>query len=238
MENHKKFIAIIPARGGSKRFPGKNIYPLNGKPLISYAIEATKGIKSIDRVIVSTDNAEIAEVAKRYGAEIPFMRPDNLAIDSSPTIDTLTYTVQRLDDEGYHADYVVLLQPTSPLISSNYIDEAIGLAIENNADSVVAVVEVNNLNHPYNIREIKEDGTIKFWQDKLHYEYIVKPKEKPKFYYAGGVWVSSFQTLIGERKLEGKNNYPLIIPDLAALDVDYKEDLELIEAIIKVRDKN
>ncbi|MDD4271698.1 MAG: acylneuraminate cytidylyltransferase family protein [Patescibacteria group bacterium] len=232
--NNKKFIAIIPARGGSKRFSGKNIYPLNGKPLISYAIEAAKKAKLVDRVIVSTDNIEIAEIAKQYGAEIPFMRPDYLATDLSPSIDTIRYTLEKLAEDGYRADYVVLLQPTSPLISADNLDEAIDLAIKNKAGSVVAVVEVDGLNHPYNIREIQPDGTIKFWQDELHYEYIVKPKEKPKFYYAGGIWVSSFDTVMKEKKLESRNNYPLIISKISAMDIDKKEDLELIELFMKL----
>lgn len=235
MEKNKKFLAIIPARGGSKRFPGKNIYPLNGKPLISYAIEVAKKTKLVDRVIVSTDNIEIAEIAKQYGAEVPFIRPGYLAADLSPTIDTIRYTLEKLAEGGYRADYVVLLQPTSPLICSANLDEAIDLAIKNNADSVVSVVGVDGLNHPYNIREIRQDGIIKFWQDKLHYEYIVKPKEKPKFYYAGGVWVTSFDTIMKENRLEGKNNYPLIISKVVASDIDEKEDLELIELLMKLK---
>lgn len=232
MGQKKQFIVIIPARGGSKRFPGKNIYPLLEKPLLSYPIEAAKKAKLVDRVIVSTDSEEIARAAKEYGAEVPFMRPAELAQDSSSVIDVMIWTVQELErQEGYHADYAILLQPTTPIILSEQIDEAISIALEKNADSVVSVAEVDTINHPYNIREIKEDGTITFWQYDLHYKYYAK-KPKPKFYHAANLWLSSYETLTRERLLEGKRNYPLIVPAVYSLDIDYKEDLELIEAYL------
>lgn len=230
----KKIIVIIPARGGSKRFPRKNIHPLCGKPLISYPILAAKKAKSIDRVIVSTDDEEIAGISKFFGAEIPFMRPDELATDTSPVIDSIVYTVKTLEErEGYRADYAVLLQPATPLITGEQIDEAAGLVIEKNADSVVCVSPVDTINHPYNIREILEDGTIKFWQYDLHYDYL--QKSKPKFYHAANLWLSSYETLMNEHKLEGKKNYPVILDPLYSLDIDYRSDLEMIEAIMKQR---
>jgi len=109
-------IAIIPARGGSKGLPGKNIRPLNGKPLIAYAIEAALKAKHIDRVIISTDDEEIARVAVEYGAELPFMRPAELASDTAMAIDNYIYTIGRLEEEGGKPiDAFVVLQPTSPL---------------------------------------------------------------------------------------------------------------------------
>ncbi|MCK4554847.1 acylneuraminate cytidylyltransferase family protein [Candidatus Parcubacteria bacterium] len=236
MIDNKKFVVIIPARGGSKRFPGKNIYPLNRKPLISYPIEAAKKSKYVDRIIVSTDDNEIAQVAKQYGAEIPFMRPGELSTDTNPVINAMIYTVKELEErENYHVDYTILLQPASPLIETEQVDKAIEIAIEKQADSVVAVAQVNTLNHPYNIREIIEDGTIKFWQEELHYQDLGKPK--PKFYHAGVMWLSSFKTLIQEKKLEGKKNYPLILNAIYFLDIDYKEDLELVEAWMQYNER-
>lgn len=229
---NKKFIVVIPARGGSKRFPGKNIYPLAGMPLIAYPIRAAREVKSVERVIVSTDDEKIAAVAREHGAEIPFMRPKELAEDSSSVIDVLIHTVLELERrEGYYADYAILLQPTTPLVTPDQIERAGALAAEKNADSVVTVAEVDTINHPYNIREIKSDGTIAFWQYDMHYEYYAK-KSKPRFYHAANLWLSSYETLTGDRLLEGKKNYPLIVPAIYSLDIDYKEDLDLIEAYL------
>jgi N-acylneuraminate cytidylyltransferase/CMP-N,N'-diacetyllegionaminic acid synthase len=231
-----KFIAIIPARGGSKRFPGKNIYPLCGKPLLSYPIGIAKKVKEIDRVIVSTDDPKIAAAAKKYGAEVPFMRPVELAGDTSPVVETMIYTVKRLEqEEGFHADYVILLQPTNPLVQPKHVAQAIKLAREKKADSVVAVAPLDVINHPYNIREILADGTIKFWQNKLHYEFLRKPR--PKFYHVASIWISSYDTLDKNKKLEGKRNFPLIVDPIYTLDIDYKEDLELIEAWLEYKKK-
>jgi len=225
----EKIIVVIPARGGSKRFPGKNIYPLNGKPLISYPIQAAKASKLVDRVIVSTDDEEIAKVARKFGAEIPFMRPSDLATDNSAVVETMTHLVLELQKrEGYKADYAVLLQAATPLVETEQIDSVIRLAIDKNADSVVTVGQVNTVNHPYNIRTIKDDGTMKFWQEDLHYEYLTKEKEK--FYFPANIWLSSFNTLVNHKKLEGEKNYPFIVKPIYGLDIDYKEDLELIEA--------
>lgn len=227
----KKIIVLIPARGGSKRFPGKNIYPLLGKPLIAHTIEKSKEAKWIDRVIVSTDDEKIAAVAKQYGAEVPFMRPAELATDTSPVIDTMVYTVEKLNNDfGYRADYTVLLQAVSPLFEVHSIDQAIDLALVKAADSVVAVTEVNTLNHPYNVRSLLPDGRIKFWQEELHYKDL--GQSKPKFYHAGVLWLSSYDTLVKHHRLEGENNYPVMVKPVHILDIDYKEDLEFIEAYI------
>ncbi len=227
----KKIITIIPARGGSKRFPGKNIFPLDGKPLIWYPIDAALQSSFIDRVIVSTDSLEIAEVSKNLGAEVPFMRPEELATDQSPVIDTIRYTLERLHNEGYHADYVLLLQAASPVISSENIDRLITLALENNADSAVAVSSVDTLNHPDNIRQIGNDGHIKFWREKEHYENL--GKGRAPFYKAANMWLSSYATVIEKNRLEGEKNLPLIVDSVYSMDIDYFHDLEVIEVWMK-----
>ena len=236
-KDNKKFAVIIPARGGSKRFPGKNLHSLNGKPLIAYPIEAAQKAKLVDRIIVSTDDNEIAKVARQYGAEFPFARPVELAGDTSPVIEAIVYTVEELERrDGYHVDYIILLQSTTPIIESEQIDKAIKMALESNADSVVAVAEVETICHPYNVREIKEDGTIKFWQEKLHYDFFGRPK--PKFYKPANLWLSSYETLIKERRFESsKRNIPLLVEPIYCSDIDFKEDLESVELWMKA-DKN
>jgi len=224
-------LVIILARGGSKRFPGKNLAPLLGKPLIVHPILAAKGAKRVERVIVSTDDEPIAEVAKEYGAEVPFMRPSELASDEARAIDAVRFTVQELKKrEGYHADYIVTLQPTTPVVEPRQIDAAVELAIEKQADSVVNVSTVDTINHPYNIREVRADGTMRFWQEELHYS--VASKDRPVFYHAANLWLSSYDTIMSG-KFEGEKNYPIIVPQIYASDIDFKEDLERLERILR-----
>ena len=135
-------IAIIPARGGSKGIPNKNIKQLSGKPLIAYTIEAAKNAKSLKKIILSTDDQEIAKIARNYGVEVPFMRPKELATDDALAIDNYIYTIERLNSklrEPYES--FVVLQPTSPLRTALDIDNAVRIFRENNADSVVSVSE-------------------------------------------------------------------------------------------------
>lgn len=228
-----KVLAIIPARGGSKRFPGKNLHPLMGKPLIAHPIDAAKKARLVERVVVSTDSQEIADAARRAGAEVPFLRPAELAGDRSSVIDAIIYTVEELARrDGYAPDYTVVLQPTTPIIGGGQIDNGIGLVVRHGADSAVAVAEVNTINHPYNIRAIREDGTVGFWQEKLHYDYYTV-KQKPKFYHAANMWITSRRTLLEERRIEGARNLPLIADPIYASDIDYKSDLLRIEAYLE-----
>ena len=149
-------LAIIPARGGSKGIPGKNIKLLSGKPLIVYTIEAAMAAKSVDRIILSTDDPEIAKIAGKYDVEIPFMRPAHLSKDDSLAIDNYIYTIDRLNTTSptQYNEFVVL-QPTSPLRSASDIDNAIKLFHEKNADSLISVCEAS---HP------------PLWAKKIHWE--------------------------------------------------------------------
>ena len=147
-------LAVIPARGGSKGIPGKNIKDLYGQPLISYTIQAALDCKKIDRVVVSTDSEEIAGVAKKYGADVPFLRPAALAMDTSKTIDAVIDVLERLQ-ETY--EYVVLLQPTSPLRTAEDIEKAIDKAIASGKD-VASISLVKE--HPVLMREIGADGVL------------------------------------------------------------------------------
>ncbi|PIR82440.1 hypothetical protein COU20_02275 [Candidatus Kaiserbacteria bacterium CG10_big_fil_rev_8_21_14_0_10_59_10] len=226
-------IAVIPARGGSKRFPGKNVALLGGKPLVAWPIESAKRAKEVERVIVSTDSEEIARVAKEYGAEV-IIRPAELATDASPVIEAVKHVLTELEKEnGYRADYVVLLQPTTPLIEPEQIDAAVALAKEKGADSVVNVSEVDTVNHPYNVREMAADGTVRFWQNELH--YTVTGKDRPKFYRAANLWLASYETVMREGKMEGNKTYPIIVAAKYSSDIDYKDDLERIEAFLRLK---
>lgn len=148
--SHKKILGIITARGGSKGIPGKNIKELAGKPLIAYTIEAAQASGVFDRLILSTDDEKIAEIARAYGCEVPFMRPEELAQDTTSHLAVLQHAVAWLhDNEGYEADYIMILQPTSPLRTDTHIKEAVLLFEKSNADSLVSVCEAPKHYHPH-----------------------------------------------------------------------------------------
>ena len=127
MIGNKKLLAVIPARGGSKRLPRKNILDLSGKPMISWTIDAALGSKYIDRIVVSTDDQEIAKISKDCGADIPFIRPLELATDYATSIDVVLNLIESLERNNEYYDYIMLLQPTSPLRSTKNINESVEL---------------------------------------------------------------------------------------------------------------
>lgn len=139
MYKNKSFLAVIPARAGSKRLPGKNLKELAGKPLICWTIDAASGSGFLDRIIVSTDSEEIAAVAEKAGAEVPFMRPPELATDIAGTVDVVLHAVEEIWKTGCAFDYIVLLQPTSPLRTSDDIDSAIQNIISSGKDALISV---------------------------------------------------------------------------------------------------
>lgn len=154
MFSEKKILAIIPARSDSKSVPRKNIRELGGKPLIAYTIEEAKNSRYIDRVIVSTEDQEIAEVSKEYGAEVPFLRPKELAKDDSSSLSVILHAINYLEEkENYFADIIVFLQPTSPFRKTSHIDE--GIEKIGNCDAVIGISEVKE--HPYFTMEKKGD---------------------------------------------------------------------------------
>lgn len=230
--NHMRTFAFIPARGGSKRFPGKNLYPLHGTPLIAYPIRAALAAKGIERVIVSTDSEEIAQVARTHGADV-ITRPAELATDDASVVSALVHTYSELERGDWHPTHSVLLQATTPLVEPGHIQSALALAEQKGADSVVSVSIVDTINHPYNIRVSQPDGTVRFWQEDLHYS--IPEKERPVFYRAAHLWLSKREVVLESGRLEGLVNVPLIVPPVYGVDIDFKEDLERIEAWLRYK---
>lgn len=155
MYKDKKILAIIPARGGSKGIPKKNIIDLLGKPLLYYSIKSAKESKYIDKVIISTDDEEIAEVGKELGVDVPFLRPEEISGDKAKSIDAFIHAIKELEKLEEKYDYILLLQNTSPLRQSWHIDEAIEKLIESNERSLVSVSEVTE--HPCIMRTLDEN---------------------------------------------------------------------------------
>lgn len=221
-------IAIIPARGGSKGLPGKNVRPLNGKPLIAYAIEAALKAKHIDRVIISTDDEVIARVAVDYGAELPFMRPAELASDTAMAIDNYIYTIGRLEKEsGKSIDAFVVLQPTSPLRIAEDIDGAVELFEQKKADSVISYCQEA---HPVTWHKyLDEDGRF----ENIFDANIKNRQENRASYYPNGAVYVFRTSMIRERKYYTEKSYAYVMPRSRSVDIDFIDDFEYAEFLLK-----
>lgn len=221
------YYAIIPARGGSKRLPGKNIALLNKKPLIAYTIEAAISSKKLSRSIVSTDNEEIASVAKQFGAEVPFLRPTELAQDKSSVLDALNHALAHLERQGDRIDAVVLLQPTSPFRTGEHIDEAIALFESSDADTVTAVC--NAREHPYYAWTVENGRLQPFFS--LEKQMKARQDLPPAFIENGSIYVIK-RSLIAEHRIYGNRIVPYVMPSINSVDIDTREDLQWAEFLI------
>ena len=223
-------IAIIPARGGSKGLPGKNILQLCGKPMIVYTIEAALKSKHIDHVIVSTDDQKIADIALLYGAEVPFLRPDFLASDTAQAVDNYIYTIERLSKEWeMPIEEFVVLQPTSPLRITEDIDGAVEMFIQKKADSVISYTQEAHPVHWH--KYLGEDNTF----IDIFSTSIVNRQDLQKTYYPNGaVYVFRFR-MIKERKYYTDKSYAFVMPRSRSVDIDYKDDFEYVEFLMMNR---
>ena len=226
MIDNKKVLAFIPARAGSKGIKNKNIIDLAGKPLISYTIEAAKKSKYIDRVIVSTDGEKIANIAKEYGAEVPFFRPKELAEDNSNVITSIIYTIDELKNINQNYDIIILLQPTSPFRNEHHIDEALEMLINNNLSSVLSVCETDK--NPTLIRKIDKDNNI----TPLIQTNISLRQEMDKYYILNGaIYINYIEDISTDRYLKD-NEYGYIMDKYNSLDIDDAIDLEIANIYI------
>jgi N-acylneuraminate cytidylyltransferase/CMP-N,N'-diacetyllegionaminic acid synthase len=231
-----RVLAIVPARGGSKAVPGKNLAEVAGKPLIAHSIAAAGAARGVERVVVSTDDPAIADAARRHGAEAPFLRPAELARDDSPTVAAVLHAVQWLEEhEGYRPDYVLLLQPTSPLRTAGDVEGAIRLAIDRDADSVVSVCEVKH--HPYWVMRRAPDGRLASflgtdWEEDQQ-KYPRRQELPPAYAENGAVYLARRSVLLGRRSLYGEKVYGYVMPAERSLDIDTLWDLRLADLILR-----
>ncbi len=235
----KKILAIIPARGNSKRVPRKNITLLGGKPVIAYSIEHAKNSHFINRILVTTDDLEIKEVSEKYGAEVPFIRPAELAEDLVTDLPVFLHALNWLkDNEGYIPDIVVQLRPTSPLRLVEDVDKAIELLINNpQVDSVRTVLEAEP--SPYKMYKISENG---FLIPLLKIEgenegYNLPQQQLPKVYrHIGTADVMWTKTLMDKNQMSGENIMPLIVKR-AYSGINNQEDMDFYEFLINQNDR-
>ncbi|GAI03486.1 unnamed protein product [marine sediment metagenome] len=229
MRKNQKVVAIIPARGGSKGVPRKNIRDLAGKPLIAYTIEAAKKSGYVDRLIVSTDDEEIATISKSYGVEVPFMRPAELATDEAPTLSVIQHAVKFLEIEGSKIDIVIILQPTSPLRGGARIDEAVKKLVGTGADSVVTVCKVKH--HPFWSYTAKGDRLYPFSEEGIN---VSRHQDLPEVYALNGaVYVVRRDVLFDQNSLFGRDTRAIIMPYEESVDIDDYFDLFVVEMVLK-----
>lgn len=228
-----KILAIIPARGGSKKVPHKNIKLLAGKPLIAYSIEVALKSKHIDKTIVSTEDKKIAEISEKFGAEV-VERPMEFAKDESPTIDAIMHTIQHFEEKGEYFDIIVLIEPTSPLRKENDLDNAIKIFIENinNADSLISVGEVQ-LENPYITKKIENDYVKPLIEVNKN---LYQRQQLPKVYFPYGViYLSKTSALKKYRTFYQERAMPYFIERWQNYEIDDSYDFIVIEAILKYR---
>lgn len=227
----KNCIALITARGGSKGLPGKNVHEIAGKPLIAWSIEAALASTRVSRVVVSTDSPDIAEVALRFGAEVPFLRPAELARDDSPHILTSEHAIAWFDTQpAGRPDYILLLQPTSPMRSVDDIDSSIALAMEHSAPAVVSVCEAKP--HPYKTYALSEYGTLtEFVPNKLRYKR--RQDLPPAFSENGAIYLNRTADLLRHRTYIPSGTIPYIMPIERSLDIDTPSDAVIADFMLR-----
>ena len=228
-----KTLGVIPARGGSKRIPRKNIFPLNGKPMIAYTIEACKRSNLLSDWIVSTDDLEIAKIAKRFGANIPFIRPADISDDKTRNIDVLIHALQFMEEKNHIIyDLIVLLQPTSPIRDHNHIDEAIRIMEKSSLDTIASVKGPFYKRDP-NLKKINGEGYL------VNYCTPVSsvPAERAFYIYNASIYGMKRNHLLTKKSFISDVQESLIMDSLHSIDVDEPLDLVLASAALKYKEE-
>ena len=230
-----KILAVIPARGGSKGVERKNIRPICGKPLIAYTIETALAARHfLYRTIVSTDDSAIAAVARDHGADVPFLRPAELAGDKVPTLPVLQHAVSFIEEQDdIKFAWVLLLQPTAPLRLLEDIEASLTLAFQNNCDSVISVVQVF-AEHPILMKRIEDNRLL---------PYCIEEKEgtrrqdyqPPAYMRNGAIYLTRRDVLMDKNSIWGKVIRPYVMPPERSVSIDSELELKLVELILQER---
>jgi N-acylneuraminate cytidylyltransferase/CMP-N,N'-diacetyllegionaminic acid synthase len=231
MIKDQRILALIPARGGSKGLKGKNTKILSGKPLIAWPIQVAQASQYVDKVVVSTDAENIAEIARQYQADVPFMRPALLASDTASSFDVIKHAIETLASEGEEFDYLLLLEPTSPLTQTRDIDLAIERLV-NHSDNAKAIVGVcaNEEGHPAFSIKVDQQGFLHPFQDSFQ---VLRRQELPScFRYEGSLYCSDIKTLMQEQSFYHQATIGYLVPKWQAFEIDDLTDFVCIEAIM------
>lgn len=231
-----KILGIIPARGGSKGVPNKNVKYLNGKPLIAYTAEVALKSKLLSKVIVSTDDEKIAEVSRALGLDVPFMRPPNLAEDASPTLPVVKHALEFFKNKGESFDAVCLLQVTSPMRTLDLLEQCLLKFISNKHDSLISVIKVeDHFNPHWMFKENNEGGLFVATGEK---KIIPRRQELPNaFYRDGSVYITKSNVIVNEGSLYGDSVGFVVNEAKINVNIDTLEDWKSAEIIFKIKDE-
>ncbi len=228
-------IAVIPARGGSKSVPRKNLQGLAGRPLIAYMIGHALAVPAITDLVVSTEDAEIAEVARRFGAQVPFLRPAELAEDNMPSWPSVRHAVLEMERRSGQAyDHVIMLQATAPLCRSQDIAACIDRLAVGDCDSVVTVVRVMT-HHPFRMKRIVGEDILINFIDQGFEDMRPRQTLPPVYQRSGAVYASRRAVVLEQDSVVGANARAVIVPPETGLEIDTALDLELMRLIIAQR---
>lgn len=230
MYNGRKILAIVTARGGSKGLPGKNIKEMNGKPLITYTLDSIGSSRYLDSYYISTDSEAIADVCEKYGYSVPELRPPELAKDSTPSVDVLLYTIEKLENDGERYDYFVLLEPTSPLRKKDDIDKMIQMAVDHpEANGSISIGKVH-LENPAVLKLINERGYIRpFTSDAK--DVYQRQQEEPAFFPYGVGYLIKTEVFKQCKGIYVDNMLPYMIERWQNYEIDDYYDFLCVEAI-------
>lgn len=229
----KKYLVIIPARGGSKGIPKKNIVDVAGRPLIAYSIDVANKLLSdgyVQTAIVSTDSKEIVEVARSHNACVPFLRPQNISDDKAKSVDFMLHAIDYYKNEGVEYDATILLQPTSPLRTTNDVVEAIRIFEETEAESLISVYREDYI---CDLVCYHKKDNLGVPLNKKH-NAGVRRQEHDKFYVRNGaIYITDVNYLINEQKIISDNPAIYVMPKNKSVNLDTKEDLEFLKWILR-----
>lgn len=228
-------MGLIPARGGSRGIPQKNLARLAGKPLLAWTCEAALASRTLSRCVLSTDDEEIAAAGRACGVEVPFLRPSELARDDTPAFPVIADALARLSAAGRPADVVVLLQPTSPLRRAEHIDAAVDLLLGSDVDTVVSVVRVPHQFVPSSLLRLDDAGRLASYLPGG--EGALRRQDKEELYARNGpaVYAARVEALMARGALYGCLTGPYVMGAFDSLDIDDADDLALCEALLQKR---
>lgn len=233
MYKGKKILAIIPARGGSKGLPGKNIKNLCGKPLIAWSIEHAQKSKYVDYIFISTDSREIADVAEKYGAPCPELRPAELARDTAPSSEFIIYTLDKMKKEGKTFDYFILLEPTSPLRDVEDVDKSIEMLIDSFESESCVGVAMSGTVHPAFMVVVGKDGHLKALEPD---NQTLRRQDLPDvFFFEGSVYLSNVNAYLNKKTFYHDKTLPYIVPEWKSYEVDDLVSFRIIETIMEMK---
>lgn len=222
-------LGVIPARGGSKSVPRKNLAPIEGRPLLAYVIDAARAARRLDRVVVSTEDEEIAEVARHLGVEVPFRRPPELATDEVSIVPVVRHAMEAMDELGFRADAVMSIQATSPFLEGDDIDRALAILESSGADSVCSVERVEH-SHPYWVKRLEGDRILPF-NDATDESFLQRQDLPPAYIFDGGLFARRRELLerwSGKDFGLGEDVRAVVLGGLKSLHIDDPVQLEMV----------